>query len=424
MRLLRFPIPKKKIPKLFAIRRIINMITQEAYSHRMGTASPLITGKDGAPLVNTDMTVRQVKQKVLFGCAAFESVPLVNGELDGIQKEQTEKRIQKVRELFNSVTMPFYWGRFEPEQGNPDTERIKKTAEWWKNQGYTVKGHPLCWHTVCAPWLLDMSDDEILAAQLARIDRDVSDFAGIIDMWDVINEVVIMPIFDKYDNAITRICKKNGRIGLVKKVFAAAKKANPNATLLINDFEMSESYDILLEGLLEAGVPIDAIGLQSHMHQGCWSVEKTEEILERYSRFGLPLHFTEINLISGDIMPKHIVDLNDFKVDEWPSTPEGEERQATEAAAFYKLLFKSPLVEAITYWTFTDGGWLKAPAGLMTADACVKPVYNALHDLIKGEWHTPEQRLTTDNEGILEVTGFKGEYEAEVDGDSIKFSID
>ena len=31
--------------------------------------------------------------------------------------------------------------------------------------------------------------------QLDRIYRDVTDFAGLVDIWDVINEAVIMPIF-------------------------------------------------------------------------------------------------------------------------------------------------------------------------------------------------------------------------------------
>ncbi len=57
-------------------------------------------------------------------------------------------------------------------------------------------------------------------------------------MWDVINEVVIMPIFDKYDNGITRICREIGRIPMVRMVFDAAREAGPHATLLLNDFDM------------------------------------------------------------------------------------------------------------------------------------------------------------------------------------------
>jgi GH35 family endo-1,4-beta-xylanase len=198
------------------------------------------------------------------------------------------------------------------------------SAKWLKDNGITVKGHPLCWHTVCANWLMDYDNATILQKQLDRITRDVSAYKGVIDYWDVINEVVIMPVYDRYDNAITRICKEYGRIKLCKEVFEAAKAANPDATLLINDFNLSESYRILIDGLLNAGVPISAIGIQTHQHQGYMGREKIEDILDRYSFFGLPLHFTENTFVSGHLMPPEIVDLNDYQPAEWPSTPEGE----------------------------------------------------------------------------------------------------
>ena len=227
-------------------------------------------------------------------------------------------------------------------------------------------------------------NDEILRRQIARIHRDVEAYRGVIDMWDVINEVVIMPVFDKYDNAVTRVCREMGRIRLVKEVFAAARDSNPGATLLINDFNTTQAYEILLEGLLEAGVPISAIGIQSHQHQGYWGLEKLNEVLERFSRFGLPLHFTENTLISGDLMPAHIVDLNDWQVDAWPSTGEGEARQARQIAEMYSVLFAHPLVQAITTWDFNDGCWLRAPSGLVREDNSPKPAYEALKRLIHG----------------------------------------
>jgi hypothetical protein len=39
--------------------------------------------------------------------------------------------------------------------------------------------------------------------------------------------------------------------------------------------------------------------------------------------------FTETTLVSGRLMPPEIVDLNDYQVEKWPTTPE-EERQASE----------------------------------------------------------------------------------------------
>ncbi|MDR1689717.1 MAG: endo-1,4-beta-xylanase [Clostridiales bacterium] len=392
------------------------------YSHRQKTARIRITGKTGAPVKESEVTVKQTKHEFLFGCAEFSLIPYVNGEFTGEKLAQAEKIANSALNLFNFVTLPFYWGGFEKEKGKPDTARLLKTAKWLKDKGAMVKGHPLCWHTSTAPWLLDMTNEEILKAQLNRINRDVSDFAGTIDMWDAINEVVIMPIFNKYDNGITRICKEHGRIKLVKKVFEAAAKANPNAMFLINDFDTSESYDILLEGLIESGTDIKVIGIQSHMHQGYWGKEKTAEVLERFSRFNLPIHFTEINMVSGDIMPKHIDDLNDFKVSEWPSTPEGELRQAVELSEFYKQLFEHKLVEAITYWSFTDGGWLNAPAGFLTKEGREKPVYASIYNLVKNEWFT-NQKVVTDSEGFAQITGFKGEYKAEFDGGETEFTL-
>ena len=91
---------------------------------------------------------------------------------------------------------------------------LMAAAKFLRSKDVTVKGHPLCWHTGCVPWLMNYDNKTILKKQLERIHRDVGNFKGVIDMWDVINEVVIMPIYNKYDNAITRICKELGRVGL------------------------------------------------------------------------------------------------------------------------------------------------------------------------------------------------------------------
>ena len=269
---------------------------------------------------------------------------------------------------------------------------------------------------------MQYSNEEILRRQIERIHRDMSAFKGVIGLWDVINEVVIMPVFDKYDNAITRICKEFGRTGIVKEVFSAAKETDPDAVLLINDFNTSRHYEQLIEDLLEAGVPISAIGIQSHQHQGYWGADKLNDVLERFSRFGLPIHFTENTLISGEIMPAHIVDLNDWQVDEWPSTPEGEERQAREISEMYSILFAHPLVEAITTWDFNDGCWLKAPSGFVRQDNSEKPSYYALKELIHGDWETHET-LVTDEEGFVAFTGYKGDYAIQSENGSAGFSL-
>ncbi len=390
------------------------MNANQVYSHRRASCKIYVTDKAGMPVSNQKLSLKQTNHEFLFGCGAFDTIPYVNDDPQ-VDKEFLKDRVDKWLALYNYGTLPFYLGKYEPEEGKPEETSRMNAAKFLNSHNVKVKGHPLCWHTACADWLMEYDNKTILEKQLKRIERDVTAFKGVIDMWDVINEVVIMPIFDKYDNAITRICKDKGRVGLVKEVFAAAKEANPDGIFLINDFNTSISYEILIDGCLNAGVPITAIGIQSHQHQGYWGAEKVHQVLERYEHFGLPIHFTENTLISGEIMPAHIEDLNDFQVPTWPTTPEGEERQMKEVEEMYRILFEHPKVEAITGWDFADGAWLGAPSGVIRKDNSVKPVYTRLKEMIKGEWWT-DTEICTDENGYATVEGFKGDYIVACDG--------
>ena len=376
------------------------------FEHRKAAAVLRVVDAAGRPVAGRRFRVDQATHDFLFGSGAFDAIPFANEKKgDPFYRDRMEKWLK----LFNYGTMAFYWGGFEPVEGEPQTESRMNASRFLVERGKTVKGHPLCWHTACADWLMAYDDKTILDKQLDRIHRDVTAFAGVIDIWDVINEVVIMPEFDRYDNAITRVCRRYGRVQLVKEVFDAAKAANPNALLLINDFNLSDRYARLIADCLDAGAPIGAIGLQTHQHQGYMGAEKLGEVLRRFEGFGLPLHFTENTLVSGHLMPPHIVDLNDYQVPEWPSTPEGEARQAREWEEMYRLLFGHPLVQAVTGWDFADGMWLGAPSGVIAKDNREKPAYHALQRLIHGEWETHGE-ITTDENGRAEITGFKGGY--------------
>src|SRR3712207_1893210 len=288
--------------------------------HRIADATVTVLGPDGSPLRDTEVTVEQRRHAFSFGNIGFDFLPLANGETEshmtasevetfgGADIDQLEHLAALWLDLFNTATLPFYWGRFEPKRGEPDTERLRRAAQWFADREVTVKGHPLVWHTVTAPWLLDLPVDEVERVQRERIRRDVADFAGLIDTWDAINEAVIMPVFTNGDNGITRMARENGRIATVRLAFEEARATNPSATLLINDFDLGSAYECLIEGVLEAGIQIDAIGLQTHMHQGYRGEEAVLEVVDRFARFGLPLHMTETSLVSGHIMPPEIDD--------------------------------------------------------------------------------------------------------------------
>lgn len=378
--------------------------------HRRSTTWLRLTEPDGTPIARREVQLQQRQHAFGFGCAAFEVTDADPGYQD------------LWLDLFDTATLPFYWGRYEPQRGHTQREALLRAARWFAERDVRLKGHPLVWHTVKAPWVDELPLAEAEELLRGRVRREVGHFAGLIDSWDAINEVVIMPRFtnepDGVPNAISRLCAQKGRVEMVRLAVEEARSAGVRPHLVLNDFDLGPEYEHLIEQVLEAGIQIDAIGLQSHMHQGFRGQEYLTETCDRFARFGLPLHWTETTLVSGDLMPEHIEDLNDHQVPDWPSTPEGEERQAADIVDHYTALVAHPAVESVTYWGIGDGGdaWLGAPAGLLRADGSPKPAYHALRSLVREDWWLTPTTGRTDDEGRVELSGFAGRYEVEAGG--------
>jgi Beta-1,4-xylanase len=394
-------------------------MTSALPTHRLGSAELEVRRADGSPLADTEVRVEQVRHAFGFGNIGFELLD----HLEGLAPED-EGLAHLFLDAFDLAILPFYWADFEPVEGSPRRARLRAAAEWFAGRGVRVKGHPLVWHTLAPPWLLGRPLDEVAAAVAARVRREVAGFAGLIDTWDLVNEAVIAPVFDNGDNAITPLAAELGGAGLICFAADAALAANPGIALHVNDFDLSPRYEELVSRVLEAGVPVAGIGLQTHMHQGYPGEERALDAADRFARFGIPLHFTETTLLSGDLMPPDIVDLNDYVRDDWPSTPEGEERQAAELERHYRSLFAHPAVASITYWGLADrGAWLGAPAGLVRLDGTPKPGYDVLRDLIRREWWTPPATLRTDAVGRVTVSGVKGRYRLTAPGVIVSFDV-
>jgi len=384
-------------------QEILSSAPERIRQQRSAEVALCLVDERGAPLPGARVHVQLTCHAFKFGCNAFLIDPGGSAGDGALQRAYQER----FASLLNYATLPFYWGYYEPTKDVTHEERLFGMAGWCAGRGISTKGHPLAWHEVYPRWGDACSDEEILQRLEQRVHELVSRFQGHVDIWDVVNEATVS---HRFDNAIGRWIAERGAATCVAQVLRWAREANPAATLLYNDFNISPEFEALLGDLLDQDVPLDAIGIQSHMHKGTWPLERAWRVCETYARFGLPLHFTELTVLSGALKA---ADDNDwhFPHTDWHSTEPGERAQAEYGAALYTLLFSHPAVEAVTWWDFADyHSWQGAPAGLIRADMSPKPLYERLHDLVWGEWRTDAQ-ATSDSDGQIRLRCFYGQHE-------------
>jgi GH35 family endo-1,4-beta-xylanase len=263
-----------------------------------------------------------------------------------------------------------------------------------------LKGHPLAWANLPDPTWLPTNLGEIRAASLNRVREIVARFKGEIDVWDVVNEPSLLMW------AHTRLgqwAQSVGTEAYVRQHLRTAREANPEATLIVNEVLTQYPVYPLLDSLRdESGRPLyDAVGIQGHMHLGPWSLGGTWKVCEHFARLGVPLHFSEVTVLSGERLDNHRWGRSRF---------EYEIMQRDYVPKLYTLLFGHPAVQGITWWDLSDrGAWKGAPAGLLREDMSPKPAYEQLLDLIKRQWWTDVEG-ETDTDGAFSFRAFYGRY--------------
>ena len=379
---------------------VLRQADERIRKHRKGAAILKLVDADGRPLpAGADLRIRQTRHKFLFGCNLFK-LGRCRTPADNVAYEK------QFAELLNYATLPFYWWSYERQKGRPDDERTEQAIRWCNAHNVTTKGHPLAWNYVDPRWLAG-TPEEVMQLQFKRIERCVERFKGGVDIWDVVNEATHYDRAQLKTNApkLTEAITQMGVGEYVRAAFKVARRANPAASLVINDYRTDPAYSkkVISQLVDESGKPMyDVIGIQSHMHGRYWGAARAWETCERFAAFGKPLHFTETTVVSG---PK--------EGSSWLTTPEGEQQQAKHVSEFYTVLFSHPAVEAITWWDFTDqNAWQGAPAGLVRDDMTPKPAYRQLHRLIKDKWWT-RVRAQVAGDAKVAFQGFLGSYEVE-----------
>ncbi|MBE6935598.1 MAG: hypothetical protein E7458_03750 [Ruminococcaceae bacterium] len=373
----------------------------------------VVVTKNGKPVENAQVGIRMKQHEFLFGCNCFSATTF-----------DTPEKEKRYAELYGGIlnygTLPFYWGRYEPQQYQYNEPEMANQVQWTKDMGIKSKGHPLIWHEVVPEWLTD--DHDVGALEVERVRNIMEKYAYKVDFWDLNNETTVNY---RFDNPITHWIDKIGPMNMMKLIGGVAREYNPDVKLLYNDFNVhGEDFPNFLQQMRDSDVQVYGIGIQSHMHSRRWSFEETEEKMDRTAAFGWPIHFTECTVISGyPANPDGTVKFGaGSQQNLWDEPEEMLYDQAAYTKDFYTLVFSHPATEALTWWDFEDHKWLNAPCGLITDTVYAKPVYYELQKLIKGEWWTNVD-LVTGTAGNARAKAFCGSYDIEVtvDGETKVF---
>ncbi len=221
-------------------------------------------------------------------------------------------------------------------------------------QGMKVHGHTLLWHGSTPRWVRqELLDNKSWGTVQRYFQAVLSRYRGHIHQWDVINE----PIETGYrmDGLRRNAFLEAFGPGYIPQALWEARRLAPQATLMINEFGLE--YDVplerdrrylflkLLEGLKHAGVPLDGVGLQSHLSHGPFSASVFGQFMREIADLGLFIVISELDVKEYEyVLP---ADQRDRIV-------------ADETRRYLDVALANPAVRGVMTWGLSDRhSWLK-----------------------------------------------------------------
>jgi hypothetical protein len=327
------------------------------------------------------------RNEFLFGCGGFD-----------YPYSQYSGGKEMFDSVFNYATLPFYLGRTEPEYGKPRYENIDKLVEDFTKSGIKTKGHPLWWaHKNSWPqWAHNLSwKDGSVQRELHRIvKRHVQRYIGKIELFDAINEA--------HDWCNLWNMKQDELVEMTKMCCDDIHEMNPKAGAVVNtcfmfgenvadgcvqwglDNERHMTPYSYLKKCEELGFAYEAVGIQ--LYQPSRDMLAIDKLYDRFSVFHRPMHLTELGVPSfySDIpyssQEGSVYCLRFMYNGRWREFNWTERLQADWLEEFYTISYARPEVEALTWWSFPDPGYVPG-AGIITREGKPKEALYRLRAL-------------------------------------------
>ena len=212
--------------------------------------------------------------------------------------------VEVIKRHFNSVVAEncMKCEEIHPLENVYHWDEADQFVKFGEENGMTVIGHCLIWHSQCAPWFfVDREGNQVSAEVLkdrmrSHITTIMTRYRGRITGYDVVNEAIL-------DNGDYRQSKFYEILGeeFIPWAFKCAHEADPDAELYYNDYSMAQpgkrdAVVKLVKNLKARGLRIDAVGMQSHMGMGHPDFSEYEKTIQALIGAGVDVQFTELDM--------------------------------------------------------------------------------------------------------------------------------
>ena len=298
----------------------------------------------------------------------------IGAALSSFQVDRGDISATLAQSQFNSITPEFQLKPdvIAPTEGVFDFSGADALVDWAIANGMEVRGHALLWHEATPAYFLEGTNAQIRARLETYISTVVEHFRGRVTVWDVANEVTSTDVFNG-SNGVgpdrrTEWFEAVGNADYIDWAFLAARAADPNAQLFINDYNTENTIKQawlleIVQRLQDRNVPIDGVGHQMHIRPDTSADAALAAIDAVDNQFmGLVNHVTEFDMDVYTNPGSCWTNQTGCEADIGPTPPAALlAAQAQKMRDIFDGLRTRPSVESVTTWGVIDSdSWLNS----------------------------------------------------------------